>query len=178
MEKTIVSCFQDGTHLGDDMKNWLIFITVFIISLSLVLSVIILWKADAPFNEVEAQAEQLSVDDKLLALVTESYSYNSNQSYVTVFGVDEYGEEKAVFIPTSLEKDGIKEVFLKDGISREQALSVLENERKVKEVLHVKLGYEESGAVWEVTYLSDTGKLNYVYILFKDGQWWKRILNL
>ena len=34
------------------------------------------------------------------------------------------------------------------------------------------------GAVWEIIYLNDADKLNYVYILFEDGQWWKRILNL
>lgn len=160
------------------MKNWFIFIAVFIISLSLVLSIFILWKADTPFKEVEAQAEHLAVEEKYLALVTESYSYNSNQSYVTVFGEDEYGKEKAVFIPTNLKKSGVEEVFLEEGISSEQALSVLKNEGKVKEVLQVKLGYEEPGAVWEITYLNDADQLNYVYILFEDGQWWKRITNL
>lgn len=160
------------------MKNWLIFITVFIASLSLVLSMFILWKADAPFKSHTEQAEQLAIEEKLLAVVTESYNYHSKESYVTVIGLDEYGKKKAVFIPSTLKKRGIKQVFLKDGITSEQALSVLENERKVKEVLNIKLGYEKPGAVWEVTYLNDAKQLNYVYILFEDGQWWKRILNL
>lgn len=41
-----------------------------------------------------------------------------------------------------------------------------------------KLGYEEVGPVWEITYTNSDDKLNYVYIIFEDGQWWKRILNL
>lgn len=160
------------------MKQWLIFITVFITSLSLILSVFILWKAQSPFRTSEQRAEQLVIHDKLLAVVEESYNYHSNKSYITVIGLDEYGKEKAVFIPTNFKKKGIKEVFLKDGITSEQALSVVKNEGTVKEVLHVKLGYEESGAVWEVTYLNEEDQLNYVYILFEDGKWWKRILNL
>jgi len=160
------------------MKNWLIFITVFITSLSLVLSIFILWRANAPFNNHKEQAEELALDEKFLAVVTESYNYHSKQSYVTVIGLDEYGKEKAVFIPSTFKKRGIEEVFLKDGITSEKALSVLKNERKVKKVLNVKLGYEEPGAVWEVSYLNDADQLNYVYILFEDGQWWKRILNL
>jgi uncharacterized protein YpmB len=67
---------------------------------------------------------------------------------------------------------------LQDGITREKALSVIDDEKDVKKVLHTKLGYEEAGVVWEITYTNNADNLNYVYILFEDGQWWKRILNL
>lgn len=160
------------------MKKWLIFITVFIVSLSLIISIYVLWKAYAPIKGIETQAEELALETKELALVSDSYAYNSNDSYVSVFGIDEDGEEKVVFVPTSLKKGDIETVFLNDGITSEQALSVIGNEENVKEVLQVKLGYEEPGAVWEIIYLNDADKLNYVYILFEDGQWWKRILNL
>lgn len=160
------------------MKNWLIFISVFMVSLSLVISILVLWKAEAPFSLIEEKAEQLALDAKALAIVTESYTYNGKNSYVTVFGVDEYGDKKAVFVPTNLEEDSIQEVFLKDGITEKQALSVFKKEGNVQKVLHMKLGYEEAGAVWEISYLNDQDKLNYVYILFKDGDWWKRIKNL
>ncbi|KOS69032.1 hypothetical protein AEA09_11065 [Lysinibacillus contaminans] len=160
------------------MKNWLIFISVFIVSLSLVISILVLWRAETPFNSIEEQAEQLALDAKALASVSESYTYNGKSSYVTVFGVDEYGDQKAVFVPTNLEEDSIQEVFLEDGITEKEALSVLKNEGNVQKVLHIKLGYEEPGAVWEATYLNDQDKLNYVYILFENGEWWKRIKNL
>lgn len=160
------------------MKNWLIFGAVFILSLSLVISILVLWKADAPFNEMEQKAEQLALDTKALAVVSESYVYNGNKPYITVFGVDEYGKEKAIFVPISLEENSMQEVFLQNGITEEQALSVLSKETLVKEILHTKLGYEDAGAVWEITYINDADKLSYVYILFEDGQWWKRILNL
>ncbi|EON72430.1 DUF5590 domain-containing protein [Lysinibacillus sphaericus] len=160
------------------MKNWLIFISVFMVSLSLVISILVLWKAEAPFRSIEEQAEQLALDAKSLAVVSESYTYNGKNSYVTVFGVDEYGEKKAVFVPTNLEEDSIQEVFLKDGITEKQALSVFKNEGNVQKVLHMKLGYEEPGVVWEITYVNDHDNLNYVYILFENGDWVKRIKNL
>ncbi len=160
------------------MKNWIIFGVIFTLSLVLVITSFVLWKADAPFNEKKQQAEDLAITSKSLAVVSDSYVYNGNKPYVTVFGVDEYGKEKAIFVPISLEENLIQEVYLQDGVTKEQALSVVNDETNVKEILHAKLGYEEAGAVWEITYLNDADKLNYVYILFEDGQWWKRISNL
>ena len=161
------------------MKNWIIFISVFIVSLALVISVLVIWKSDEPFDEIEEKAEELSLTSNSLAVVSDSYVYNGNKPYVTVFGKDEDGNEKAVFVPISLEEKSIQEVFLQDGVTEEQALSVLKDEVEVNEILHIKLGYEEEvGPVWEFTYTNGDEKLNYVYIIFEDGQWWKRILNL
>ena len=96
---------------------------------------------------------------------------------MTVFGVDEDGEEKAVFVDEK-SKDGFKEVKLTDGITAEKAVANVKKELDVKKILHVKLGLEEEGPVWEVAFKSENGKLNYVYVFFENGQWWKRILNL
>ncbi|HWK24719.1 MAG TPA: DUF5590 domain-containing protein [Ureibacillus sp.] len=160
------------------MKNWIIFISVFIVSLALVISVLVIWKSDKPFDDIEEKAEDLALSSHSLASVSDSYVYNGNKPYVTVFGEDEDGNKKAIFVPISLEEKSIQEVNLQDGVTKEQALSVLNNEVEVNEILHTKLGYEEVGPVWEITYKNDEEKLNYVYITFEDGQWWKRILNL
>lgn len=160
------------------MKNWIIFSIVFILSLSLVISVFVLWKANAPFVDIEQKAEALALDTKALAVVEDSYVYNGNKPYVTVFGVDEYGKEKAIFVPMSLDENSMQEVFLAEGITEADALDRFRNETAVKEILHTKLGFEKAGAVWEITYISTSGSLNYVYLLHEDGQWWKRILNL
>ncbi len=160
------------------MKNWILFSVGFVVSLALVITALVLWKADAPFNELEQKAEDLAISSNSLAAVSDSYVYNGQKPYITVFGVDEDGKEKAIFVPISLEENLIQEVFLQDGITKKQALSVLSKETNVHEILQTKLGYEEAGVVWEITYLNDADKLNYVYILFEDGQWWKRISNM
>lgn len=164
--------------MGERMKNWLIFGVVFILSLSLVISVLVIWKADAPFSEMEQQAESLALETKALTSITKSYVYNGNKPYITVIGLDENGKEKAVFVPINMDEKSMQSVLLGTGVTEQQVMEVLQRETTVKEILHVKLGFEEPGVVWEATYISDTDKLNYVYILFEDGQWWKRILNL
>lgn len=160
------------------MKNWIIFSVVFILSLSLVISVFVFLKANKPFSDISEKAEQFALDTKALAIVEDSYVYNGNKPYVTVFGIDEYGKDKAVFVPMSLDENAMQEVFLAEGISEKQALELFQEETAVKEILHTKLGFEQPGPVWEITYISDSGSLNYVYLLHEDGQWWKRILNL
>ena len=146
--------------------------------MALIVSVVVLFKADAPFNEKEQQAEQLALETKALAVVSESYVYNGNKPYITVFGVDEYGKEKAVFVPDNLDEKAIQQVFLQKGITEADAIELVKSEVSVTDILHAKLGYEDAGAVWEITYKSKGNKLNYVYILFEDGQWVKRIMNL
>ena len=160
------------------MKKRILYSTLFIFIACLAISVFVLWKASKPEYDIRKDAEAFALETKALAVVKDSYAYNGNNPYVTVLGVDEYGEEKAIFVPITLKEDAMQEVFLTDGITKEQAIAVLTNEVNVKEILHTKLGYEEAGAVWEITYKSKQDKLNYVYVLFEDGQWWKRILNL
>ncbi|NLY80759.1 MAG: DUF5590 domain-containing protein [Lysinibacillus sp.] len=159
------------------MKNWIIFITVFMLSLAIGISVLVLWKSVSPFKNIEDEAIELAISTNSIVSATDAYVYHGNKPYVTVFGVDEDGDEKAIFVPITLDEKSIQKVDLQDGITEEQALSILD-EGEVKEILHAKLGYEEPGAVWEIAYINKTDKLNYVYILFEDGQWWKRILNL
>lgn len=160
------------------MKNWLKFIAVFILSLSIIITILIFWNANKPFNKIEEQAEKLALESNVLSRVTESYVYNGSKPYITVFGEDENGEKKAVFVPISLEEDAIQEVMLKEGITEKQALALASKEKNIKKILHTKLGYESVGPVWEITYMNDSDNINYVYIMFEDGQWWKRILNL
>jgi uncharacterized protein YpmB len=162
----------------ESMKNWILFGAMFVASLAIVMTVLVLWKADAPFTDMEKKAEQLALSSGKLAQVTESYTYNGNNPYVTVLGTDKDGKEKALFVPISMEEELIQQIYMDEGISKDVALAELAREAQVSEVLHTKLGFEEAGVVWEISYINEKDDLNYVYILFEDGQWWKRILNL
>jgi len=160
------------------MKRWVIFISVFILSLSLFISIFVMWKAGQPFSDAKAKAEQTAVNENKLDRVTDSEVYSGSTTYITVHGFSNNGDEKAVFIPVGTKNNVIEEVLLNDGISKKQAIKTVQDEFKVKEVLHTKLGWEDNNAVWEITFLNETDKLNYVYLLFENGEWWKRILNL
>ncbi|MFJ8065110.1 DUF5590 domain-containing protein [Psychrobacillus sp. NPDC096426] len=160
------------------LKRWLLFIVIFAISLTVILSLLIYFQAKKPFTEANENAEIYVTQNHLLAQVDDSYVYNSTSTFHTVIGKTAKGQEKAFFVPVKKNDDAIMEVNLKDGISKEKAIELAMSNEKNGKLLHAKLGVEEVGPVWEVTYVNEKNNLNYVYLLFDNGDWWKKISNL
>ncbi|WP_342600880.1 DUF5590 domain-containing protein [Psychrobacillus sp. FSL H8-0483] len=160
------------------LKRWLLFLVVFAVSLTVILSLLIYFQAKAPFKDANKSAETYVTENNLLAQVEDAYVYNSSSTFHTIIGKTAKGEEKAFFIPEKENDDAIMEVNLQDGISKEQAIQLAMEDETNSKLLHAKLGVEEVGPVWEITYVNETNKLNYVYLLFDNGDWWKRISNL
>lgn len=159
------------------MLNWIKFITVFLIVLTIIIVVTVFYNANKPLTTAMDSASDAAIKSGQIVSVDSVQLYNGTQSFMTVFGVNEKGEEIAVFVDEKSDKD-FGTVKIEDGITAKQAVATVKEELDVKKILHVALGIEESGPVWEVAFKSDNDKLNYVYVYFESGQWWKRILNL
>lgn len=159
------------------MMNWVKFITAFLFALILVITSLVFYNANKPFSSAIDKAETNVLSSGLLTTVNHSEVYNGTKSMVTVFGKDKEGKEKAVFID---EKTGelVEEIAMSEGVTSDVAIKTVKSELKVDKILHVKLGWEEDYPIWEVAFKSDNGTLNYVYVFFESGEWWKRILNL
>ncbi|GEK34134.1 cell wall elongation regulator TseB-like domain-containing protein [Kurthia sibirica] len=160
------------------MKNWIKFFSVFLVILAVVLTAIITFIAYLPFSSATSKAEKAVLSDQLITEVSDSYVYNSKTSYVTVIGKDQDNKKLAVFKNEDDPQAKMQKVELKKGISKKEAIKIATKDQKVKKVMHARLGVEKPGIVWEVTFKSTDDKLNYVYIMFDDGQWWKKITNL
>ena len=160
------------------LKKWLLFIIIFAISLTSILSLLIYFQAKAPFKNANETAESYVLKNNLLSEVDNSYMYNSVNTFHTVIGKTSEGEQKAFFVPEEKTEKVIQEINLKDGISESEAIQLALKDEQESDLLHAKLGVEEVGPVWEITYVNKDNKLNYVYILFNNGDWWKRISNL
>ena len=159
------------------MLNWIKFITVFLIALTTVIVVTVFYNANKPLATMTDNASEAAINSGQIASVDTVQPYNGTESYVTVFGLDDDGEKIAVFVDGKSEED-FKTVKVADGITADEAVETVKKELAVEKVLHVSLGIEEAGPVWEVAFKSENDKLNYVYVHFESGQWWKRILNL
>ncbi len=49
-----------------------------------------------------------------------------------------------------------------------------ESKSKPKEIMKVKLGFENDVPLWEVTYIDDDNRYSYYYLEFKDGKFLRR----
>ncbi|WP_342512192.1 DUF5590 domain-containing protein [Sporosarcina sp. FSL K6-1522] len=159
------------------MWNWIKFIVVFLLTLTSVIIVMVFYNANKPASEAKKVAIQSVIESGQLVTVQSAEPFNGTVPAITVFGLDKDGKEKAVFVNDNSE-DGYEEVMLADGITADRAIKTVKQELNVGKVLHARLGMEEENPVWEIAFQSDNGKLNYVYVLFENGQWLKRILNL
>lgn len=144
--------------------------------LAIVLTILILILGNKPYSDVEKKAIAQVENENLLTEVSRSYVYSSEQKSVTVIGTDGEGKLKAIFVPMSGQE--WSETELEGKITAQEARGIALKDMQVKEVLNTKLGMEDETAVWEVVFLTENDKLNYVYISAVDGSIWKRILNL
>ncbi|MGG0642771.1 DUF5590 domain-containing protein [Sporosarcina gallistercoris] len=161
------------------MINWIKFFIIFLFTLTLVLTSFVFYKAYEPASSLKGNATRQVVDAGILVEAERAEVYNGTASFTVVYGKDDKGVAKAVFVNEKVknEKD-LKVVVLEKGITAKQALTSVKQEMNVNKLIHVKLGVEDDAAVWEVVFKNEANKLNYVYVAFSDGQWQKRILNL
>ncbi|REB09920.1 hypothetical protein DVB69_03690 [Sporosarcina sp. BI001-red] len=161
------------------MINWIKFFIIFLFTLALVMTAFVFYKAYEPASILKENATNQVLDVGLLAEVDRAEVYNGTTSLTVVYGKDDKGVAKAVFVNEKAKSDeDSKVVVLAKGTSAKQAVSAVKREMDVNKLIHVKLGVEDDDAVWEVAFKNEANKLNYVYISFSDGVWQKRILNL
>lgn len=159
------------------MWNWIKFIIVFLLSLASVITILVFYNAYKPIADAEEQASEAAIESGQLVSVQSTEIFNGTNTIVTVFGKDQEGNEKAVFVEKN-KQEQYAEVVLADGITAKNALDIVKKELDVQKVMHVSLGVVDEDPMWEIAFKSGNGKLNYVYLSFENGQWKKRILNL
>jgi uncharacterized protein YpmB len=158
------------------MKKWISIIMAAVVIVICTASVLLYQTARAPVEEEFEQASKRVLDETPIKEIEKASNYHGAKAYTVVIGKDRNKEKMVAFVP---EKKG--EIIVKkwaDGISKEQAINKLNDEKNPEEILSVRIGHESVGPVWEITYLDSQKNLNYFYMLFSNGEWWKKIENL
>lgn len=134
-------------------------------------------KATAPVKKAREAAEARLKTETDIKNVDEFYLYNGSQTYYVAVGKNKEGKEVAAWIPEN-KKEEVHVKNMSDGVSKQDAINKLLSEKKIKEILGVRLGMEKTLPVWELSYLDGNSNLNYYYIHFDTGKWWRKIENL
>jgi uncharacterized protein YpmB len=158
------------------MKKWITIIVLLFIIIGITASVLLYQVSRNPLDHKADQALKRVENETAIVKVESTSFYNGTKSYMVVTGENEQSEKLVAWVPNK--KGKIIEKKWADGITKDQAINKLKDEKKPKELLSVRLGYESVGPVWEMTYLDQQDNLNYYYLLFSTGEWWRKIENL
>ncbi|MBN8190715.1 DUF5590 domain-containing protein [Bacillus sp. NTK074B] len=158
------------------MKKVITIVVVLFIVIGVTSSVLIYQISRDPLDQEADMALKRVADETAIVKVENTSFYNGSKSYVVVTGENNTKEKLIAWVPKK--KGDIVEKKWADGITKDQAINKLKDEKKPKELLSVRLGYESVGPVWEMTYLDQQDNLNYYYLLFSTGEWWRKIENL
>ena len=102
--------------------------------------------------------------------------YNGKSAYIVVQGTDE--KENNLSFGCLRKRDTVVRKK-SEGISEKEAIQRTieqvgneskESKSKPKEIMKVKLGFENDVPLWEVTYIDDDNRYSYYYLEFKDGK--------
>lgn len=129
-----------------------------------------------PVRAAESKAVEIAKQETDLSEAEDFNLYHGTETFYVIEGKDHDGTSIYVWVP---EKKG-KIVSLKqsDGISKNEAINRLKQEKNAAEIVSVRLGMEKNIPLWEIHHRSGSNLINYYYIDFKTGEWLKKIENL
>lgn len=133
--------------------------------------------ASAPMAKAKNAAQKRLQNETDIQKMDDFYLYQGSSTYYVVIGKDKKQDDKVAWIPENPKKKVVVKK-LTEGITEKEAINKLLSEKKPKELLGVRLGMEDSLPVWELSYLDANLNLNYYYIHFDSGKWWRKIENL
>ncbi|WP_430539386.1 DUF5590 domain-containing protein [Listeria rocourtiae] len=106
------------------------------------------------------------------------YLYNgANGVYYVLTGKNSKNKNIIVWVPKS-KKGTVVVKYAKDGISKDEAIAKVKQEKNPVKILNVTLGMDKGVPIWEISYLDKDNNLNYFDVDFETGDWYRAIENL
>ena len=129
-----------------------------------------------PVKAAEKKAVALANKEISIKEIEDFHIYNGIETVNVIEGKSNKGEKIIVWIPEKSKKVYVKKA--KDGLSKEEAIQKLLQEKSPKKIISVRLGMEKNIPLWEIYYRSNNNLINYYYVHFDTGEWLKKIENL
>ncbi|WP_144547415.1 DUF5590 domain-containing protein [Bacillus sp. X1(2014)] len=157
------------------MKKWIIVLSIIVLAFCGLLIKVYLSALD-PVKTAETKAVSRAQEEISLKEVEDFHIYNGIETVNVIEGKSKNGDKIIVWMPAKS-----KEIFVrkaKNGLTREEAIQKLQQEKSPKKIISVRLGMEKNIPLWEIYYRSNNNLINYYYVHFDTGEWLKKIENL
>ncbi|MEH7353539.1 DUF5590 domain-containing protein [Neobacillus drentensis] len=157
------------------MKKWIVFLVLFVIVIIGIL-IKVYFSSVEPVKAAEKKAVALANKKIQISEVQDFHIYNGLETVNVIEGKNNKGEKIIVWIPDKSKKIYVQKA--KNGISEDEAVQKLLQEKNPKKIISVRLGMEKNIPLWEIYYRSENNLINYYYVHFETGEWLKKIENL
>ncbi|QED48405.1 cell wall elongation regulator TseB-like domain-containing protein [Cytobacillus dafuensis] len=154
----------------------IIIIFLIILAVGLGSGIFVYLKAVEPVKAAEKKAIEIALKETRLKEVDDFQLYNGQETYYVLKGKDKNGTALYVWIPENEGRIIVRNV--KDGVTKQEALNKLKEEKNPKEIISIRLGIENNIPLWEIYYRTEGDLINYYYVDFETGKWRKNIENL
>lgn len=157
------------------MKKFLIGLSV--VMASFIIATVVLYRRSvSPYNQAKSEATTIANREAGLASVDDFHWYNGTETYFTVTGTTDEGEDRIIIIR---QEDGnVVNLSANEVISEADAIQQVREEKSPERVLQARIGIEEDVPVWEVSYRNKNGRIGYYVMDLESGEWMRTIDNI
>lgn len=163
------------------MKKW-IFISLFVLLIAVGIIVNVYINANEPVKEAEQKAIQIVEKETDLTDFRDFQLYSGEETYYVLTGKNEQDEDVHVWISEKSQEITTRKA--KNGITKEEALNRLYEEKNPYEIIEVRLGMARARLqktdrpAWEIYYRNNGNTINYYYVDFDSGEKLRAIVDL
>lgn len=157
------------------MKKFLVGLIV-VMSTLIIATVVVYRRSVAPHNQAEEEATVIANREANITSAEEFYWYNGSETYFTVTGTSDAGEELIAIIRQDTGE--VTTISAEETVSEEEAIRQVVNEKSPERILQARIGIEDELPIWEVSYRNENGRIGYYVMALENGEWIRTIDNI
>lgn len=161
------------------MKKWIVLSILMIVIITGILVNVYL-NATEPVKAAEDKAVQIATEETNLTGFSNFSLYSGEETYYVMTGKN--SEDEKVYVWINEKNREILTRNVKNGITKDEALNKLYEEKNPKEIIEVRLGMariqKTDRPAWEIYYRNNSDTINYYYVDFDTGEKLRAIDNL
>ena len=125
-------------------------------------------RSTQPRTQAKKEATEIAKEYAQLESVDNFYWFTRKETYFSVTGKNDKGEELAVIIPKAGEK--VTVLNQKDGVEEGHIRQIIETDYKESNIQKISLGLYNDKPTWEVVTKNEDSSLNYYLLSFEKAE--------
>lgn len=159
---------QEQEDQNEARKTKILVSVIAVLLVIIVMITIFYSRSTYPRTQAKKEATKIAKEYAHLETVDNFYWFTRKETYFSVTGKDNKGEELAVIIPKKGEK--VTVLNQKNGIDEEKIRQIITNDYKEKNIQKISLGLYKDTPTWEIVTQNEDGSLNYYLLSFEKAE--------